>query len=167
MMNSDAAHKSRWEIAEVVFGVPFLVGIGMQFVVPLALPQGPIRQGSIPAGLALIAAGLGVIVMARRELARFGQPTDPGRPTSRLVTTGVFATTRNPLYLAAVVALAGVGLTFDVLWVLVTLPVSMVACLYVLILPEERYLAAKFGAEYAEYAATVNRWFGRVGHART
>ncbi len=167
MANSDAAHKSRWEIAEVVFGAPLLAGIGMQLAAPLALPQGPIRQGSIPAGVALIAAGLWVLVLARRELARFGQPTDPGQPTSRLVTTGVFAMTRNPLYLAAVVALAGVGLTLDALWVLVTLPVSIVVCLYVLIFPEERYLAAKFGAEYAEYSASVNRWLGRKGPART
>jgi len=41
------------------------------------------------------------IVLARRELAHHGQPTDPGLPTSKLVTTGVFSVSRNPLYLAA------------------------------------------------------------------
>ena len=144
-----------------------MVGIGMHFAVPLALPEGPIRLAIIVAGLALVAAGLWVIVLARRELARHGQPTDPGQPTSRLVTTGVFAISRNPLYLGAVAVLAGVALTLNVPWVLVTLPASMVLCLYVLILPEERYLAAKFGDVYAEYVASVNRWLGRRGHART
>ena len=161
MRNPDSAHKHGWEIGEVVFGVPFLLGLGMHFAVPFALPQGPIRQASIAAGPALIAAGLGVIVLARRELARYGQPTDPGQPTSRLVATGVFAVSRNPLYLGAVAVLAGFGLALNVPWVLVTLPASMVVCLRVLVLPEERYLARNFGAEYAEYVASVGRWLGR------
>ena len=31
-----------------------------------------------------------------------------------------------------------------------------------IILPEERYLAAKFGKEYVIYTASVHRWLGRA-----
>jgi protein-S-isoprenylcysteine O-methyltransferase Ste14 len=41
------------------------------------------------------------------------------------------------------------------------LVVSIIICHYVLILPEEQYLARKFGDEYEEYIASVRRWLGR------
>jgi protein-S-isoprenylcysteine O-methyltransferase Ste14 len=47
-------------------------------------------------------------------------------------------------------------------WSLVLLLPAFVACHYLLVAPEERYLAAKFGIEYAQYAVSVRRWFGRA-----
>ncbi len=160
-MNADSAHKSGWEIAEVVFGVPFLISITLHFIVPFSLPQGILRQVTLPVGIVLILTGIGLIVSARRELAHYNQPTDPGHPTSRVVKTGVFSISRNPLYLASVMVFFGIALMLNILWGVVTLPVSIVLCYSVLILPEERYLTAKFGKEYEEYAACVHRWLGR------
>jgi protein-S-isoprenylcysteine O-methyltransferase Ste14 len=99
IMSIDSAHKSQWEIAEVVFGIPFLVSVALQYAVPFSLPQGILRQALIPMGIALIIIGIGLIVLARREFAHFGQPTDPGHPTNKIVKTGVFSISRNPLYL--------------------------------------------------------------------
>ena len=160
-MTEEAAHKSRWEIAEVVFGVPFLISIAINFVVPFSLPQENFRQVLIPVGIVLIIIGIGFVVLARREFAYFRQPTDPGHPTNKVVKTGVFAISRNPLYLGSVIVLFGVALMLNILWALVTLLLSIIICLYVLIIPEEQYLAEKFGEEYKEYTASVHRWLGR------
>lgn len=160
-MSIDSAHKSNWEIAEVVFGIPFLVGILFHFIIPLSLPKGILRQALIPTGIALIIIGIGFIFLARREFARYGQPTDPGHPTSQVVKTGVFAISRNPLYLASIIVLLGIALALNILWALVSLVVSTIICHYVLIVPEENYLMAKFGEEYRDYTATVHRWVGR------
>jgi protein-S-isoprenylcysteine O-methyltransferase Ste14 len=160
-MSIDSAHKSRWEIAEVVFGIPFLISIAIQFIIPFSLPQGILRQILIPVGIALIIIGIGFIVLARREFAHFGQPTDPGHPTSKVVKTGVFAISRNPLYLASVIVFLGFALALNMLWAVVMLLLSIIICLYVLIIPEEQYLAEKFGEEYKEYTASVHRWLGR------
>lgn len=159
-MNADSAHKSNWEIAEVVFGVPFLISIVLHFIVPLSLPQGIFRQALIPTGIALIITGIVFIVLARREFARYGQPTDPGYPTSKMVKTGVFAVSRNPLYLGGAILFFGIALTVNILWTLVALLASIIVCHYVLIIPEEKYLTAKFGEEYKEYTTTVQRWLG-------
>lgn len=160
-MNVDAAHKSPWAIAEVVFGLPFLIGIALHFVAPWTLPPGTVRQIVIPLGIVLLLSGIGVISLARRALARFRQPTDPGQPTSQIVTTGVYALSRNPLYLGAVLVLAGLALAFNLLWAGVLLLPAVLLCHYVLIVPEERYLAARFGATYQAYTTSVRRWLGR------
>lgn len=160
-MSVGVAHKSRWRIFEVVVGIPCLAAIALQLAVPLALPDGFLAPAITPAGAALIIVGATLVVLGRRELARHGQPTDPGLPTSRIVTTGVFSVSRNPLYLGGVCVLVGLALALDLPWVLVLLVPAVVACHYVLIAPEEAYLAANFGEEYHVYAATVHRWMGR------
>lgn len=157
----DAAHRSWWQTFEVVFGIPFVAAIALQLVVPLSLSGGLVAPAIILAGAALIIVGVALVVLARREFARHGQRTDPGNPTSKVVTTGVFSVSRNPLYLGGVCVLVGIALAANLLWVLVLLLPALVACHYVLIAPEERYLAAKFGEEYTRYTATVHRWIGR------
>lgn len=162
-MPTDVAHKSWWQTFEVVFGIPFLAAVALQLAVPLSLPRGSLAPAVIPGGAAFIIVGAALVVLARREFAQQGQPTDPGLSTSKLVTTGVFSVSRNPLYLGGVCILVGIALAVNLPWLLALLLPALVACRYVLIAPEERYLAAKFGEEYAMYAATVHRW---LGHAR-
>lgn len=158
---TEAAHRSQWEIFEVVFGVPFLIGILIQFIAPLSLPQGIIRFAFVPLGIILFVLGASFVILARREFARYHQPTEPGEPTSKIVTSGVFSISRNPLCLGGIILLSGVALVLNTLWILVMLVPSVIICHYVLIVPEERYLTIKFGDEYKDYSACVGRWLGR------
>jgi len=163
----DAAHKSGWQIAEVVLGIPFLIAVAVHFAAPFPLAHGILRLVLIPAGFALVAIGIGVIVSARREFGRYRQPTDPGQPTRILIRTGVFSISRNPLYLGGALVFLGIALILNMVWALLALLVSLALCHVILIVPEERYLAAKFGEAYAEYCATVHRWLGRKPSARS
>ena len=165
-MSMDVAHKSWWQIFEVVFGIPFLVAIALQLTVPLSLPRGFLTPAIISGGAALIIVGAALVVLARRTFVQHGQPTDPGLPTSKIVTTGVFSVSRNPLYLGGVCILVGIALALNLPWVLILLLPAFVACHYILIAPEEKYLAAKFGEEYGMYAASVHRWIGRARRSR-
>lgn len=160
-MSTDVAHRSWWQIFEVIFGIPFLVAIGLQLAVPFSLPRGFLTPAIVPLGAILIIIGTTLAILARREFARYNQPTDPGHPTSQIITTGVFSISRNPLYLGGVCILVGIALVVNLPWVLVLLAPAIVACHYVLIAPEERYLAAKFGEEYRRYVTSVHRWIGR------
>jgi protein-S-isoprenylcysteine O-methyltransferase Ste14 len=162
-ISTDVAHKRWWQTFEVVFGIPFLAAIALQLAVPLSLPRAFLTPVIIPGGAALIIVGVALVILARREFAQHGQPTDPGHPTSKLVTSGVFSVSRNPLYLGGVCILGGVALALNLPWVFVLLLPALVTCHYLLIAPEERYLAAKFGDQYRFYAATVHRW---IGHKR-
>lgn len=165
-MSIDAAHKSWLQTSEVVFGIPLLAAIALQWAVPFSLPRGLLTPAFILGGAAFIVVGAALIILARREFAQRGQPTDPGLATSQVVTTGVFSISRNPIYLGAVCFLTGIALAINLPWVLVLLLPALVACHYILIAPEERYLAAKFGDEYRTYAASVHRWIGRARRPR-
>lgn len=161
-MATNAAHKNWWQSFEVVFGIPFLAALALQLAVPLSFPRGSFTPAFITGGAIFIIVGATLVVLARRQFAQQGQPTDPGHPTSKLVTVGIFSISRNPLYLGGVCILVGIALAFNLPWMLVLLPPAIAACHYMLIAPEERYLAAKFGKEYEVYAASVRRWMGRI-----
>ncbi len=160
-MSEDSAHNKWWEISELVFGIPFILAIALEVAVPLAWPAGWLRLALIAPGAILIVLGIGIVVAARREFVRYGEHTDPGHPTNKIMTTGVFSISRNPLYLGIVIFIVGIALAFDLVWALILLVPSMVACHYILIAPEERYLTAKFGEEYIRYSRSVQRWVGR------
>lgn len=164
-MATDAAHNRWWQIFEVIFGIPLLAAIVLHQLLPLKLPFGSLMPAMIAVGVALIIVGLVLVIRARQAFAQRGQPTDPGRPTSTMITTGVFSISRNPLYLGGICVLVGLALALNLPWVLLLLIPALIACHVVLIVPEERYLAAKFGTEYQGYAASVHRWLGRKQHA--
>ena len=71
---------------------------------------------------------------------------------------GVYAYTRNPLYLGPTIGLIGVALVLDSLWFLVATPLSAFAITKLAIEREEEYLARKFGDAYLAYKARVRRW---------
>ncbi len=161
-MDPDSAHKSWWQISEIVFGIPLLIAIALQVSVPFAFLGAVLRIVIIPVGVAFIILGIMLITFARQEFVKHDQRTDPGHPTTDIITTGVFSISRNPIYLGASCLVLGIALGFDLPWVLLLLIPALVACHYILIAPEEKYLAEKFGEDYQSYVASVHRWIGRA-----
>jgi protein-S-isoprenylcysteine O-methyltransferase Ste14 len=68
---------------------------------------------------------------------------------------------RNPLYFGSVLVITGIALMLNMLWALGALLLSIILCHRILIVPEEKYLIARFGKEYKDYMVSVHRWFGR------
>lgn len=90
-MTNEAAHKEWWQIFEVVFGIPLLIAIALQLIVPFSLPRGQLTLVFVSTGFALLIPGMILIAQAHREFRKHGQPTEPGRPTHKIVTTGIFS----------------------------------------------------------------------------
>lgn len=75
-----------------------------------------------------------------------------------LVTTGIFAHCRNPLYVGNILMLAGVGiLSNSLLYVVVMIP-FFIFVYQAIVLAEENFLRNKFGEQFKNYCAKVNRW---------
>lgn len=122
------------------------------------------REIPLAAGLAWIAVpmfmGLGftIIALSFREFARARTSIRPDRGADALIRTGPFRWSRNPLYLAVSLLIAGIGVWVNSLWVLVMLLPLVLVMSRAVIAREERYLEHKFGQVYIDYKQSVRRW---------
>ena len=108
-------------------------------------------------GAFVVAAALviGAVLGALRRTATSTNPVD--EPTA-LLASGPFALSRNPLYLAYVLAVLGCALASGS-WAALLCPLVCFSVLNWLIIPiEERALRRAFGDEYERYRRSVRRW---------
>ncbi len=112
-------------------------------------------------GWGVMVLGLGLDVTAVVTLMLHEANVLPNRPATRLVTTGVYAWSRNPIYLGNALLLTGAGLAFCNMWFLLAAAIAVFATLRLAVLREERHLAARFGAAWEDYRSRTGRWFGR------
>ncbi len=132
-------------------------GIGLDFLVPL--------PSFMPAGFPVVWVGSGVwlagfalAALAIKQFRGAGTEVQTHTPTAVIVDTGVFAFSRNPIYLGAHIGTVGVAIALDSLWVLSTLVPFYLVIRYGVVAHEEAYLERKFGDAYRAYTARVRRW---------
>lgn len=126
-------------------------------VIHFALPEMP-RLRVLVLGIALILAGLGVMLWAARLFRRAGTTILPHGQPSRLVVSGPYRFTRNPIYLGIATVFAGIGFLVG------TPPFFVAALVFPLwmnarfIPMEERNLEAALGDDYRAFRSRVRRW---------
>jgi protein-S-isoprenylcysteine O-methyltransferase Ste14 len=139
--------------------VALLVALAMWGLARVApLSGGP----SLRVGVALAFAVIGVAFSISGVVAfqRAKTTKNPMKPeaASSLVVTGAYKLTRNPMYLGLLLLLLAWAAFLWSAWALLG-PVAFVAYISRFqIAPEEKALAALFGAEYCAYKAKVRRW---------
>ncbi len=89
---------------------------------------------------------------------RAGTTVSPLGGTTRIVDSGPFRYTRNPMYVALALAHLGIGLLLADAWYLLVLLPTLLVMHFGVIRREERYLEAGFGDAYRNYLARVRRW---------
>ena len=114
----------------------------------------------VGAALALLVVGLGFDLAGLASFLHAKTTINPLRPaaTSALVVSGVYRITRNPMYVGMLLVLLGWAtyLGNGAAYLLAPLFVFYIGRFQ--IVPEERMLADKFGADFAAYCARVRRW---------
>ena len=81
-----------------------------------------------------------------------------GRKIEQLVTDGPYSVMRNPLYLFSIIGAAGAGAQLGSIVADLVFGVLAWAVFHVVTLQEERLLADRYGAAFANYMATVPRF---------
>jgi protein-S-isoprenylcysteine O-methyltransferase Ste14 len=108
-------------------------------------------------GVGFCAAGLALLLWS---IVSFGRSFRVGIDTQnpgQLVTGGIFAFSRNPIYVAFAIILLGQFLVFPN-WIILLYTAAAFWLFHRQVLREEDYLKQHYGAEYSAYCARVRRY---------
>lgn len=118
----------------------------------------PLWRGGLAVAVFLLAGAIGL--PALRAFRKADTTIDPVRidRASVRVTRGIYRVTRNPMYVSLTLMLVALAVWLGGAWVWAG-PVLLALWLdRFQIRPEERVMAARFGADYDRYLREVRRW---------
>lgn len=136
--------------------------VALGFALPaLRLPV-PATLPMLPNLLAIVVVNVSVLIfiLSAWQFQQHRTTVNPVRAeqASKLLTTGIFSLSRNPMYVSFGLALLALACWLMHLLAFALLPAYFVYMSRVQVLYEEQMLAAKFGDAFQEYCAQVRRW---------
>ncbi|MDB2477614.1 isoprenylcysteine carboxylmethyltransferase family protein [Alphaproteobacteria bacterium] len=136
-----------------------LFGILAQLLIGYVAPVRPILNETWQyIGVGLMLFGFTLIFLVARSFRTNETTIIPdGRP-STLMENGLFAYSRNPIYLSMTIFLLGTALAVGQIWALAIVPVFVLLVRQIWIVKEEESLEAEFGQIYRNYKMRVRRW---------
>jgi protein-S-isoprenylcysteine O-methyltransferase Ste14 len=107
---------------------------------------------------ALAITGIAILTTAMRKFAAAGTNVPTPMPTNAIVTEGLYAHSRNPIYVALTLIYLAIAVAAASTWSLMLLVPLLLLIRYGVIAREERYLERKFSDSYIDYKSRVRRW---------
>ncbi|HEY8063408.1 MAG TPA: isoprenylcysteine carboxylmethyltransferase family protein [Methylosinus sp.] len=151
---ADPPSRIAWPPRLVV--VAIAIGALLDALLPLSDSAWP-PSARIAGGL-VIALALANDVWCALLMRCQGTTMRPDRAVSSLVVAGPYRWSRNPIYVSHVALVAGIGLAFGSVWMILLTPALAFLLQRLAIEREERHLSQRFGAEFDAYVARTRRW---------
>lgn len=142
---------------DALFPVVLAVSLAVGAPQPLASTTGPAALG-LAAGalLAVLGEALRLWVIGYAYIVRGGR--DGRAYAEELVREGLFAHARHPLYTGNLLIACGLWLMYGTPFTILFVIPFFFLVYWAMALNEEEYLISRFGGEYRDYMATVNRF---------
>ena len=136
-----------------------LAGIMAQLLIGYIAPVRPILNETWQyIGVGFMLVGFATLLGAARSFRKNATTIIPDGKPSALMEGGLFAYSRNPIYLAMVIFLFGSALAIGHIWALAVVPIFVLLVQQIWIVKEEENLEAEFGQIYRNYKMRVRRW---------
>lgn len=134
--------------------------VGVAWLQASYLPMGLSFGGSWAdlAGGLLVGAGIVMMLLALAEFRRHRTTVVPHKTPEKLIQTGIFTRSRNPIYLGDALILAGLVLRFDAVPSLALVPIFIWIIEKRFVLSEEDRMRREFRMEFARYERKTRRW---------
>jgi len=140
---------------------PALVALALAggFALGPVAPDWPLaRAPSLAIGGVIILCALAVDLWCASLFRRRHTTLAPHRAASTLIVDGPYRYSRNPIYIAHICLVIGIGVFTRASGVLLLAPVLALALDRLSAAPEEKRLAEQFGPEFRAFAARTRRW---------
>lgn len=143
----------RWSNVPIPEGHVLLLVLGVALHVrrPWTVSKVP----RLTRGLGWPLLGLGVLLAGWAVVT--SEDMDLGRPT-RLVVSGPFGFSRNPMYVAWTLTYVGTSLVVNTWWLMLLLPLLLAFTHVFVVQREEQRLEHRFGDQYRQYRRQVRRY---------
>lgn len=137
-----------------------LGALGLTYWLGQTAPFGLSLDHPVTQFLAAVLIGGGVILMllAVSEMRRQKTTVIPHQEAERLVQSGIFKRTRNPIYLGDMLILCGFILRWDAPVALPSIPILFWVLETRFVIPEEDRLRRKFRQDFHRYTQKTRRW---------
>lgn len=109
------------------------------------------------AGLVLLIVAFGIMLMAQIQMGEAWRDRIDLKSETKLVKSGLFRFSRNPIFLGMLLAMLGLWLCIPNAFTLLTLGGSYML-IQIQVRLEEKHLLKLHGEEYVSYQQTVTRW---------
>lgn len=149
---------NRFPWPPVIYAIALVAGWPLGHFLPVPWIGGMANEVLFAVGFLMIAGAIGIDVAAMTTMQRTRTTILPHRKADHLVTKGVFAVSRNPIYVANTMLVIGAGFISGIVWYF---PLAFIAAYLtqkLAIEREEKHLESRFGKYYRDYKKRVNRW---------
>ncbi|MCF6320689.1 MAG: isoprenylcysteine carboxylmethyltransferase family protein [Rhizobiaceae bacterium] len=127
-------------------------------IYPLPWLPASVSESLFALGIVLIVGGFTLDIYAIRALMKHKTTVMPTKGADKLVSSGPFALSRNPIYLGNTILTFGLGIAFANPWFFIAAIAAALATNYLQIIPEEKHLEYRFGKQWRTYSKKVRRW---------
>jgi len=139
------------------FVAAFIAAIYLQRYFPLSWGFFGSTASNI-VGVPVMVVGVLFLLPALYRFAQTKNTLITIRPANALQTTGVYAITRNPMYVSLLLLYLGLSFIIGNWWNILLAPLLILAVQGYIIKREERYLERRFGQAFLDYRSRVRRW---------
>lgn len=156
-MANEIDHPGVYIPPPLFFVATFVVAAYVQRYMPINQTFFDSRMATV-LGILIGVAGLLLLIPALYRFVKTKNTLITIKPANTLQTTGIYAITRNPMYVSLTLLYIGLACIIGNWWNMILLPILIFVVQEYVIKREERYLAYRFGEAFTTYKSRVRRW---------
>jgi protein-S-isoprenylcysteine O-methyltransferase Ste14 len=141
-----------------VFVLTYIIALIPQFIFPVSVHSTKVLTFVKVTGGILFAVGAFFAAWSLIIFRKANTTTTPGEKSVKLIMSGPYRISRNPMYVSLILAYFGEAGLLAQVWPVILLPLTITYINWIVIPVEETVLTNDFKDDYTNYCKSVHRW---------